>query len=297
MSADDVDPAFLGSNGLEWMHKRGWTVVAFARPFRLYANEIRIPRCTIRRAYFAPVRGSHSTPAPVDADERRRATITHLVSGSMQVQSPDGAMHDAGLGATFIRRDDEALTLECSEPVALIQIEVDERVLDAIPAGAGDRIEERGAAGAIFRGLVMSLFAVGIDGTDAATLPATRALVALMNGLLDADPIVDRISEVTPSEAAVLERARGYILAHAADPHFTVTDILEGINVSRSYLFRVFSRVESTPLRYLAEVRLARARQEMATVDPRRVDAVRAIAERNGFASLRALRSALARAS
>ncbi|MFD6699501.1 MULTISPECIES: helix-turn-helix domain-containing protein [unclassified Microbacterium] len=291
--SDDIHDSFRGADGVQWLRERGWALSAYARPFQLYANEIGDAGYAIRRAYFAPVRGSHAVAESAVEGRGDVLAITHLVSGTARVIGSDGAVVAAGPGATFVRGAQETLELECDEPVALIQVVLGSSAAARVNGGT-DRLVESRRTGSIFRSLVTAMFAEGADSIVGADGAVLSALIALLRGLLEQDSLLERLDEVSVSEAAVLERACTYIRLNAADSDLLITDISSAINVSPSYLFRAFSRVGSTPRRYVTEVRLARARDELAATGANNATAMRVIAERTGFSSMRSLRAALA---
>ena len=293
------ESAFRGTAGTAWLLHRGWKLSAYARPFQLYADEIHAERLIVRRAYFAPIRGGYEG-RPQEARSGASGTslhITHLVSGSVRVTDLGGVIREIRSGGTFARRDGDELKLESDEPIALIQVVLDQSLLRLPTSSEGiDQFTDQEPASSIFRALVTSLFEADPDPSEATFISVQSALVSILQGLLEWDLLTDKVG-ITRSEAAILDRARHYIQQHATDPDLTVSDILDAVNVSRSYLFRVFARVNTTPLQYLTDLRLTRARQEIVMPG----DSVRGmsheIAQRSGFSTVRSLRSAMARAS
>jgi transcriptional regulator GlxA family with amidase domain len=82
---------------------------------------------------------------------------------------------------------------------------------------------------------------------------------------------------------AALRRAVAYIDAHADQP-ITVTEIAAAAGVSARALQHAFKQQHDTsPLGYLARVRLERAHHDLQAGDPARGDSVTTIAQRWGF--------------
>ena len=82
---------------------------------------------------------------------------------------------------------------------------------------------------------------------------------------------------------AALRRAVAYIDSHADQP-ITVADIAAAAGVSARAVQHAFKQHhDTTPLGYLAQVRLERAHQDLQAGDPTRGDTVTAIAHRWGF--------------
>jgi AraC-like DNA-binding protein len=82
---------------------------------------------------------------------------------------------------------------------------------------------------------------------------------------------------------AAVRRAIAYIDAHADQP-MTVTDIADAAGLSARALQHAFKRHrDTTPLSYLARVRLQRAHHDLQAGDPTRGDTVTTIARRWGF--------------
>lgn len=83
---------------------------------------------------------------------------------------------------------------------------------------------------------------------------------------------------------AALRRAVAYIDAHAGEP-ITLADIALSAGVGERALRQAFVRhYDTTPMRYLRQVRLERAHRELQAADPGREDTVGRIALRWGFA-------------
>jgi transcriptional regulator GlxA family with amidase domain len=113
------------------------------------------------------------------------------------------------------------------------------------------------------------------------TMLAAAALAVFPNITLTA-AAPPRSGHVGP---APLRRAVDYIETHADQP-ITLSDIANGAGVGTRALHDAFVRhLESTPMRYLRQVRLERAHRELQTADPARGDSVEKIALRWGFAN------------
>ena len=84
---------------------------------------------------------------------------------------------------------------------------------------------------------------------------------------------------------AAVRRAQTYIADHA-DADISVADIAGAANVTVRALQYGFRRhLDTTPMRYLRQVRLERARRDLSAADPEGDDTVTGIARRWGFAN------------
>ena len=97
--------------------------------------------------------------------------------------------------------------------------------------------------------------------------------------------IRDRLGSIRPREdqrtQARLQKMLSYIQTHYRDP-VTLGDISAAANISRSEALRCFrTEMQTTPVRYLNDYRLHRAREQLLTTE----DTVTAIALASGFES------------
>lgn len=117
-------------------------------------------------------------------------------------------------------------------------------------------------------------------GASLTDLVAATCLAAFPNNWVDTD-------HTTRSRStAAVRRARAFIEEHAHEP-VSVHDIAEAARLSPRGLQGAFrTQTGVTPMAYLRQVRLERAREALLVADPAQQDSVAAIARAAGFAHL-----------
>lgn len=145
--------------------------------------------------------------------------------------------------------------------------------------------------GQILASLLNSVLSSTILPTDVA-FPALRLSVeAVLTGLLASE--YRPPTSASRIEADILSRAMRYIDERASDPLFSTTELHSRLAVSRSYLYRAFSRSATTPRGYLLQRRVALARAAMAESAAVASGDLDRVVRASGFLDARALRRAL----
>jgi AraC-like DNA-binding protein len=153
-------------------------------------------------------------------------------------------------------------------------------------------------------------FELGMDVTAGRGLQCRAVIQALATQLSDPDPLHPRLAAPLaqslivavllsathdysdelesgggPAAASTVDRAREYIEAHVADP-LTAVQIADAVGVSLRSLQHGFQvTLQTTPMRYLRDLRLHGARADLLSADPNFLG-VAEIAYRWGFTHL-----------
>ncbi|HEY1967251.1 MAG TPA: AraC family transcriptional regulator [Pseudonocardia sp.] len=213
-----------------------------------------------------------------------------LVTGREQVRGGQGGAYLYPVGSPFTvswdRCDIHLLNLPrtvlADQAAAQTGIAADDLRFEAMtPVSSAMTRYWRATVGMVNRELAAPDSALAHPLTQAATLAmlATAALSCFPNTAMSAYQLPGP-GRVAP---AALRRAVAYIDAHADQP-VTVTEIATAAGLSARALQHAFKQHRHTsPLGYLARVRLERAHRDLQAGDPSRGDTVTTIAQRWGF--------------
>ncbi|MFC4140052.1 MULTISPECIES: helix-turn-helix domain-containing protein [unclassified Microbacterium] len=226
----------------------------------------------------------HLTLVPQDEDA---VTVVFMISGEVHVD-PLGTLFAPG--QALIADAGVVCRLRADAPYSLMHATIPNGFRDTVTAGAPVLVR----APDDLRQLTMSFMTALLNasrqleiGRAAFVIEAAHNLLENVHQLAASQQRFGRRSIVRDIDSAQIVLAE-----HVDDPTLNVERMAELLRVSRAQLFRIFEAAGTTPMRRLAEVRARKA----ALLLEEGVLADRDVAERTGFSSPRAMRTALSRA-
>ncbi|REJ04983.1 helix-turn-helix domain-containing protein [Microbacterium bovistercoris] len=225
----------------------------------------------------------HLALVPQDEDA---VTIVFMISGGVRVD-PLGSL--LAPGQALIVDAGVACRLRADAPYSLMHATIPSGFRETVTAGAPVVVQ----APDDLRQLTMSFMTALLNASRQLELGRAAFVVEAAHNLLE------NVHQLAASQRfghrpAVrdIDSAQNVLAEHVDDPTLNVERMAELLRVSRAQLFRIFEAAGTTPMRQLAEVRARKA----ALLLEEGVLADRDVAERTGFSSPRAMRTALNRA-
>lgn len=272
-----------GPEMIRWFREEGW--VAAAAPDTMqqaFVDEMALPGLVIRRIWHTPVAMTRAMDADTSSER-----VWLQVQSTSRIRDPHGLVCEVGERDALVWAGRGIAAVDSTQPVARIEIEV------APPwDGPTEGLRQLRTGGTALH-TVWTCLAGTVNVLLNADTPLdeqnSRFLSHAVKTLADA---ISRPPEpgVAAAGSDIARAARRLLSKNASDATYTVERAAHEIGVSRAHLTRVLSAAGASPRDILRASRLEAARRAFA-VDPRADPLV--VAERSGFRSVRALRSAL----
>ncbi|WP_424936081.1 MULTISPECIES: helix-turn-helix domain-containing protein [Bacteria] len=226
------------------------------------------------------------------ADGEEVVSLTLLLDGDLSAETEDGIV-PLQVGAAWVWTGSRDIVWS-GRSAAVIQIEVDGARLSGFLDIA--RIEGKPFVASRslrdpFVALVMSVLDSEISPSRSSFMQIQRALEAMTTAILVEEAGLPTYHGRSVAGRALFQRATAFIASNAGDPTLTLDSIAEALNVSTPHLIRVFQSSETTPIRYLRNIRAMNAISMLESST--QVDDIEAIARLTGFSSARNMRRAI----
>ncbi len=274
-TSGDMDAA------LDWLRTKGLAAAPDATQ-QAFIDELALPGVVVRRIWHTPVAMTRAMDADTSSEH-----VWLQVQATSRIRDPHGATSEIGERDALIWAGRGITAVDSTHPVARIEVEVDP--LRDAPVESVRQLRTGGTPLHTVWTCLAGTVNVLLNADAPLDEQSARLLSHAVRTLADA---ISRPAE--PGSAAagsdIARAARRLLAENASDPTYTVERAAHEIGVSRPHLTRVLSAAGASPRDILRSSRLEAARRAFA-LDPR-ADPL-TVAERSGFRSVRALRSAL----
>ncbi|MBF4459513.1 AraC family transcriptional regulator [Pseudoclavibacter sp. VKM Ac-2867] len=290
----ELQLSLTGRDTETWLAERGWKVVTHGQqPLRVTADFAWTPTFVIGRIWHTP-----AVMEIVPNTEFEQVTVASFVlDGSMDLLA-EGLARSAPAGANFTSAGNAALQLRTKRPSFRLLIGVPSDLFDGVPKRHLLHGHSYRADGSYRRTLVASVTAALGGHVRRNTTPyrywsvgIEQLLLAATISNIDSDPDLARSTADEAAPTNRVENILGVIDAKAHDPAFSVQQLAEKVNLSRSQVHRLLESTNRTPAMHLRDARLRLAEAQLG--EGASAEELRRVALASGFSSPRALREAI----